>query len=128
MFFVAPNFVSKPLVAVPLPTPNPKNIGMIRVDGDDFECGESRIFFAAGPDSSTPYNATVSFYINFDGLGYEVTPTTLVITNVDPVNSVQTFVNGAQMYGASMVINSGTITTVGNTNGRVGVNAGVEAT
>lgn len=80
---------------------------------------------AAGPDSSTAYSATVNFWFSIDGTSWDPTPLALTITNAAPQAS-QVIETPATIVGASLVVNSGTITNNGATNGRVGVDADVE--
>ena len=85
----------------------------------------NKSFFASGPNSTTAYSATVSIWTTFDGVTWDPTPLVLVVTNVAPDNStiVQT---PAMVFVASMVVNSGTISVDGASNGRNGIDIGVE--
>ena len=76
-------------------------------------------FFASFPDSSTAYNATVEIYATGDGKTWLPTPVaTLAVTNVAP--DAMAVVNNCpwKRFGVKVILNSGTVTKVGNTNGR----------
>ena len=76
-------------------------------------------FFASFPNSSTAYSATVEVYTTGDGKTWLPTPVaTLAVTNVAP--DAMAVVNNCpwKRFGVKVTLNSGTVTNVGNTNGR----------
>lgn len=86
----------------------------------------TKVLMASGPDSSTAYSVTVSFWVTYDRVTWDPTPRMLTITNTAPDASLPTE-TPCHLYGMSWVLNSGTVTTTGATNGRTGIDAGVEA-
>jgi len=113
---------------IPLPAlgdANAKLIGLMVFDSDELQGSTGRVFSVAGPDSTTAYNATVTFRPTYDGKTFDTTQDmALVITNAAPLASI--FANtSALIFGAFMAVNSGTISMDGNTNGRKGVTPGV---
>ena len=86
----------------------------------------SKILMASGPNSSTAYSVTVSIWVTYDRITWDPNPQTITITNTAPDASIA--VNTpCHLYGMSWVVNSGSVTTTGATNGRAGIVAGVEA-
>jgi hypothetical protein len=84
-------------------------------------------FFACAPDSSTAYTATVSIWASPDGENWLATPVaTIALTNVAPVAGVIVASCPWKIFGASLVVNTGSMTTVANTNGQILTDIGVE--
>ena len=79
-------------------------------------------FFAQGPNSGT-YTDTVRVWAAFDGLTWDGTPITMVVSNTNPDTSVTVWTQ-TSFWGVSSST-SGTITGSGSSNGRLGVTVGV---